>query len=279
MSPTFSGDPIAAANVQGRLFSDVLLTVAKECLVVREGTASASSSVKTQLTDAAYDLKDMMAGGTIWFLSGSNLGLTRKIKGIKPGGIFTFDQVTANPSSGDSYAVAEGDIPRHALISAVNEALRRIGWVVEDTTLATVACQYSYDLPTDPLAVTDLTEVWIGKSATEPIAYYENRHWDEQEGELIFDPGFEPQLTGMPIKLRYKAAFSPFSDLDAIPLTVNDDKLHWQAVLNAAKYGKKMHGKDKDHDWTEKQQEAEARIQRAGSQEPPLQRKPKLANW
>jgi hypothetical protein len=251
---------------------DVVLRLAREVLLVRDGTAT--SGTTTSLTDTNIQLPlDTFREGSI-FLPATSIFrvITQQDKDT-----FTWSTAATAPVAGAAYAVVDKDVPLDVLISAVNSAIRKLVLPAEDITVLTVASQEEYALPAN---VSGIFKVEVAASATSPYGYSLNQHWDEVNGYLRFAKGSRPGTTGNIIRLTYRR---PHTDIlvstTALPNDINLDYLHWTAVLNVAKYGQRVHSQDPKRDWPAKAQEAEVRAQRYASAQVRLQKTPRLADW
>jgi hypothetical protein len=251
---------------------DVVLRLAREITLVRQGKATDGTT--TTLVDTNSDITaGTLLGGTMFLLGDT---IFRKIS-QHDGRIFTWSTaVTDTPDAGDSYAVADRDIPLDVMLAAVNSAIRAMTLKSEDVTLKTVASQDEYSLPAN---VSGIYKVEIATSLTTPYGYEEHFHWDEVGGKLRF-PYNAPAGTDYLIRLTHRRPHTEITaEATAIPNDINLDYLHWSAVQIAAKYGLRVHNADPKRDWNGKIQEAEVRVQRLASLQPKPQRSVRRADY
>jgi len=251
---------------------EVVLRLARELVLVRQGTATAGTTTTLDDSLSLFPL-DTFRGGSLFLLNDSVFRTIIQ----HAGGKFTFAAVSLAPDVGDRYAASDNDVPLDVLVESINSAIRSMTLPGEDITLVTVSGQGDYTLPAN---VSGIFSVEIASSLTTPFLFTENFHWDEVNGHLRFPSAFAPATAGNVIRLTFRR---PHTDIvlesAAIPNDINLDFLHWTAVQIASKYGQHVHGDDPKRNWPAKIQESEVRIQRFSSMQPKLQRAPRLADY
>lgn len=222
---------------------DMTLELAKILMKVRSSFATSDGAAgKTTLIDSArtepddYFFLSGVGGGTIWFTSGTNDGVSRAITNWSLSTkTFTFAAlVSAKTVTNDTYMVAPLAFPRDQLMEAINQAYKSIGNVpAVDETKLTVADQVIYALPT---GVYNVKKVAIAHSTTSPYGFVPHYMWKERNGYLHFREGSQPQTTDYPIRIEYAV---PPSELTADSSTVSNyvhpDLLKWAAAVYACR--------------------------------------------
>jgi hypothetical protein len=252
---------------------DVVLRLAREVVLVRQGTATGGTTASLTDSVSAFPI-DTFRGGTLFLL---NDIIFRAIT-QQNGGIFTWAAVVSDaPDAGDPYAVADNDIPLDVLVASINTAIRSMTIPAEDITLLTVASQEEYTIPAN---VGEIYKVEIAANTTSPYGFVEHFRWNQVGGKLRFAKSHKPATTDYVIRLTHRRVHTDITaEATAIPNDINLDYLHWSAVQIAAKYGARVHGTDPKRDWPAKIQESEVRIQRLASLQPKPQRSPRLSDW
>lgn len=251
---------------------DIILRLAHEILVTRQGTATGGSA--TTLEDTAFHFQpDQFKDGTLFILHD---GAMRKIIEHTTEK-FTISPAYTAPANGDAYVVAAGDIPLDVMIAGVNASIRNMILPGEDVTQVTVASQEEYTLPAN---VSHLFRVEIATSKTSPYGYAPDFHWDEIDGKLRWPAAFAPGSDDMKMRLTFRKPHTEIVlETAVISNDVDLDYLHWSAVQYCAKHGLRMVGSDTKHDWPAKIQEAEVRLQRGASRQIKLHRDPRHADY
>lgn len=190
-----------------------------------DGTATGGSATTTidSLMPAYAD--DYFNGGFVYFTSGANAGLIRKISDfVTSTHTITHASATAVAAGVSFVATRLALIP---FISAINAALEEIGPVLfTNTDLTATADTYWYGLP---WGVRHVRRVYTYASGEERVV---NNHWTEAAGGLYFAKGGEPKA-GDTIEIVYAApetgvGETPYSLSDDIPVQV----LVWGAVMH-----------------------------------------------
>ena len=134
---------------------DILLGVARDSGMLREGTATGGSTTTIVDNVGRDEDADVFNGGTAFIVydaggaSAAPEGQSKLVTDFASGGTITTQAFSAAVVSGDYYGVMNKRYPRWAMIQAVNESLRDIGRVgtVDSTTLDTAASTREYNLP------------------------------------------------------------------------------------------------------------------------------------
>jgi hypothetical protein len=208
------------------------------------GAATSSPGNATQIIDTvnlAGFPDNQFVGGTAWITSGANAGRSRAVTAFSD----SADRLTcaafpSNILSGVAFEVAASDFVEYRdLRQAVNLALREIGKIIyDDDTLASVAGQLIYTLPTGVAHVTSV-EI-VTDDLTQPEL---NTHWDERNGELIFEQYREP-CADRTIHIFYEDFHPELSvDTDALSDKITDEYLVYLAARQAMRLSYKRFGK------------------------------------
>jgi hypothetical protein len=219
--------------------AEATLETAKIITDVRQGAATAGTVTTLTDTNRTESAADWFTNGTIWFLSGLNIGLSRPITGwdatLKR---FTFPALAQAIVAGVQYAVCRYEFPQAALIQAVNDAISGAGMLpMLNATLNTVANQESYALPANILNVRKL-EI-SQRLITDPLfatqpAYLENHHWLEHTGSVYFRRGHIPTDASYRIRLWHHAPHAAVtSDAGVISDYIHIERLKWAAAVHA----------------------------------------------
>ena len=229
------------------------LKLAKILTHVVSGTASGGTT--TTLVDSDFPWQnsggvvpadDHYNGGTIWFTSGDNDGITEMITDwAKTTKTFTFATLSDAIVSGVKYSACNMKYPRYILQEAINYALSNIGDVPQLYTNAafiTVADQINYDLPS---GVYNVLKVEIARSTSTPYDFVEHKHWREIEDDIYFDENSQPSEDDYPIRLTYCVPpTSLTADSSAISDYIHIDRLKWEAAVYALRWKLQMTGGD-----------------------------------
>lgn len=224
---------------------DATMRLAAGITPLRESDVTAQDN--NSLTDTLAAFSDSHVGGTIWMLAGNLAGTSIIVTGKVSATELSFATQAANLEVGDHYALANSDFPRGTLRRAVNEALRELSpRIEEDDTLETVSDEDEYILPE---GVREVMRVWIASELTAPYRYEEAYHWDEVNGLLRFARGWEPHTDNYKIKVAYRAAHEDLNDdADQLPADVDDELVHWQAMVWLAGEGNRRFPNDPQRD-------------------------------
>jgi hypothetical protein len=219
--------------------AEATLETAKIITDVREGIATAGTNATLTDANRTESATDWFTGGTIWFLTGANAGLSRTITGwdaaLKR---FTFAALANAVVIGVSYAACRYEHPRGALVQAVNDAISGVGPLpTVDATINTVANQESYALPADVFNVrrVEISQRLITDAlfATQPL-YLESHYWYEGDGRLYFRRGHVPSRADYRIRLWYHVLHAAVAaDTGAISDYIHIERLKWAAAVFA----------------------------------------------
>ncbi len=235
MSGTGVGYEVGAFPSSGSFtLSDIMLKLGQNLKGLRYSTTTSDGSSTTLIDLYMDEPDDYFNGGTIFFLTGTLAGTTSTITDWDNSThTFTFRDVSATTTEDTKYAVLDGRFRRDALVAAVNSALSELGplpTITEDETFLTVADQEEYELPA---GVTDVRQVYIATSATEPYNYVENYGWFVNEGVLHLDMN-TPSSDDYIIKLYHEEPHDYVSDDDdPIMDCIHPDLLAWTAAVHA----------------------------------------------
>lgn len=261
--------------------AEATLDLARVIYAVLESTATGGST--TTLVDsslAAVYSDDHWNQGTIWFLSGALAGKTAVITDYTGStGTFTFATQTSAVANGISYAVISKFYPRYVLRQAINRVIQSVGMLpATDETLVSVADQEVYTLPA---GVSNVKRVYVSYETEEPYNWLRSLHWEEINGELIFDTYAQPNEDDLPIKLVYMVQQDTLdADTDTIDDQIHIDRLTWAAAVHALRW-KLPKIDDEDQSFTVQLQHAQAMdlaMQRK-HKIPKITRDPRLAGW
>ncbi len=213
------------------------------------GATTSAPGNGTQIIDtvnlAGYPDNNFV-GGTAWITSGANAGRSRAVTAFSD----TNDRLTVaafpnNILSGVSFEVAAADFVEYRdLRQAVNLALREIGKIEDKDVLFTVvAAQLIYTLPAGVAHVMSVEVLKDPAIATEKPKI--NNHWNEIDGELVFELDREPRtIDGTKIRIRYEKLHTELvSDTDALDSQVDEEYLVYLAARQAMRLAYKRFGK------------------------------------
>lgn len=160
------------------------------------GTTTALGTTTTLIdtTGLAGYPDDQWNGGTVWFMSGANAAKSRAVTDFADSGeVLAFAAAPAAIAASVNYEVADSNLVTYQdLRQAINLAIQECGkiWDTANEDLETVAGQWIYDLPS---GVYDISRVEIVSNIGEDDeASYPSTHWEERQGQLLFDQGKEP---------------------------------------------------------------------------------------
>src|SRR5690349_18049341 len=235
------------------------------------GAATASSGNQTQLIDttglAGYP-DDHFNGGTLWILSGANAGKSRAITDFADSSdTLTCASMGANIASGAQWEACDNKfVTFQDLRQAVNLAIVESGKVLADPdeTLETVADQWIYDLPTGVYDVEKVEVVTNIGEATEEK--YISTHWEERQGQLLFDQGYQPD-GDKTLRIYYRTFAAQLSgDTDELDEAIDDEAIIYMAARHAMRLAYKHYGKAGDEnipEWlNEAAEEAKKHVRR-----------------
>lgn len=219
-----------------------------------EGTATGGNA--TTVVDAnRAEVDATFTNGTIWMLSGNNVGKSRKVTSWSlTTHTFTFATMTLVNAAGNLYKAGTYEFPYEDLRAAVNRAytsLYRVPDTFDSATFITVAEQESYALPTisggEAANVYDVKRVEIASNTTSPYEWRKNFHWTEKDGRLYFDHGHIPDEAGYRIRLHYiKQPAALSGDTDTTHDLVHIDRLRWDAAVVLLTWKR---NRDQDSKW------------------------------
>jgi len=218
------------------------LSLAKLVSNVRSSTAT-GGSVTTLIDTARTEPDDFFTGGTIWFLSGANLGKSAVITGwVLSTKTFTFATQTALVA-GVLYAASPWDYPRDKLWEAINRALQGLeNLPAEDVTLTTVADQEAYSIPA---GCEDVRRVEIATQTAAPLQYFVSHHWQIVGSKIRFHWDYAPDTTGYTMRLTYIGLHNDLTtDISVITPYVHPELLQWVAAVEALRAKIQERGED-----------------------------------
>lgn len=220
--------------------SDVMLDVAEILGGVRSGVATGGST-STLIDTSRIESADYWKDGTLFLLSGSNLGLATKVLAYSENTLVIPTALTI--TAGDRYAVAPPVFPFDVMQIAIQRALDEIGnSVTYDETLLVTTSTNSYTLPA---GVNGLMRVEVATTSTAPYSYSPNYFWHENNGHLYFDPIKAPSTVGMKIRLWYRIPHVEVTSYSTvISNNINLEYLKWKAVVNVYRDRLSQVGKD-----------------------------------
>ena len=236
-------------------FGAACLDLARELTDVMDSAATADGSTTPFITliDTSMPIPtpadDFYNQGTIFFTSGANIDLMRRVTDFTNStGTYQFNipatGITARTAALDTYSVMDRHIPLYVLKQSINKALMQIGDVDKlDVTTVTVADQLSYTLPS---GVFHVKRVEVGTSLTTPYDYEEISHWEEVNGVLIFKTGHAPDAAGYLLRITYNAPYTAITaDTTAIATNISPEYIKWVAAAAAYRWKlKKIRGDD-----------------------------------
>ncbi len=189
---------------------------------------------------------DQFLGGTVWITSGTNAGLSRTVTDFDAAADrLTVAAFPANILSGVSFEVAASDVIEYRdLRQAVNLAIREAGMIEgKDETTSAVEDDTIYALPSGVFNVTRIEVVTDIGTVDERKTI--NTHWEERDGYLIFDDGFEPAADdSQKIRILYEKYHTDLvNDADTISTQINQEYLVYLAARQAMRLAYKRFGK------------------------------------
>jgi hypothetical protein len=222
--------------------------------------AEATGGSVTSLVDSLAAFSDDEVGGTLFVFSGDLANKTLVVTSRTGTTQFNFATQTPNDIvAGNRYGVTNSDFGRELIRQAVNEAVKRYAKRrEEDDTLETVADQEAYTLPA---GVSDVKEVWMAMSTSAPYEWMRMYHWEEVDGELRWPVTLAPSISGMPLRVVYRAAHTELTaDADDLPLDVNENLVRWDAAVNLIRDGNMRFHSDPKRDLVNKMNEAQEKL-------------------
>ena len=207
--------------------ADMMLLVAKEVTLVEDGVADGGST--TTLFDAQrQESGGYWSKGIIFFTSGDNDGVTRKIDVWDDDAHqFTFTTLGTAVSAGDTYEVATKDFTPEQIIQAINMALAETR--IPTFSTITNTGTYRYAIPSGVSNIKRL-EVDAGSDGEDFVPHTQ---WYLNGGYIYFDPDTEPvQNYEGDIRVTYMASHAKLTaDTSAINSLISDDYLKWLACV------------------------------------------------
>ena len=232
---SWSGTGLPIASTTTNTLGNMILRTA-ECLKgLRYSTSTAAGTTTTLVDTGMTEPDEFFNGGTIFFLSGTLIGLSAVITDWDLAtNTFTFSTQSGAPGSGVSYAALDANYPREALVQAINGALSELGHYpvfYNEAAFVTVADQEEYTLPA---GVYNVKKVFIAANDAEPYEFQENFGWLESAGSLIFDMD-TPAESDKRIRIYHEAPHPIVTeDSDAIMDCIHPELLAWTAAYRAA---------------------------------------------
>lgn len=229
-----------------------------------EGEATAGSTTTLTDTNNLKQPEGTWKGGTLWILSGENIGEV-----IVPT-IFAENKITwgtaigAVIAAGDDYEVAGREFPYDIIVKGINQALREIGKIEQtpNTALTTTSGVTRYTIPT---GVSDIGAVEVVSDlGTADEWFYPSTSWEEVDGKIVFDKGYSP-AADLNLRLRWIGYATPLAaTTDVVPNTIDEDYLTWVATRFVLRTSVKRFGKDKKElaEWLNEAIEAADRKQK-----------------
>ncbi|GEM_PF-3453571 len=219
---------------------DLMLDIAREVGIVREGTTS-SAGTTTSIVDSGLRVPaETYQGGTLFILSGTYDGAVKVITQHGSGGKITFSGALGGAvASGVSYAVALPKYPYDLLRQTAIRAIQKRRIAMHDDTLVTVANQEEYTLPA---GVSDVRQVCISSNNTSPYEFLPSYFWNISEGKLIFTA--PPSTAGMVIRLIYAGKHASIADAGSIDQAVDYECALWAGVVDIYRWMMNNTGKD-----------------------------------
>ena len=229
--PTYALTP--STSIPGYTLASATLALSR--LIQNTISSTATGGAATTLIDTTRsEPSDHFNQGTLWPLSGTHSGKSVVVTDYDATTFaFTFPTLTNAIASGVLYAAGAADYPKWALIDAINQALYEIGPLPAiDTSLATVADQEDYTLPT---GVYNIKKVELAGNSTSPYGYIEHFGWHEIDGKIRFLPGRAPADASYGLRLTYmlNEVTELSADTDIISDYIHRDVLVWMAAVHA----------------------------------------------
>ena len=239
---------------------DLTYEVASELGIVVESVATGGSTTTLDDSVILTETDDHWNKGTVWILADSAgsttlpVGMYSVISNFEnTNARCTIGTVTNGVASGDTYAITDERFTLGDLITAVNRAVRDVGYipVTNSTAVDTAAAQTEYTLP--PEANYDLREVWIetNTSDSDDNRWAKSTNWSIENtavgtaDTLIF--GFQPAYPS-DVKLVYMSPHVRLVDYtDKLSESIPYERVVYRAAVHAmTHYGMKVH---EDGDW------------------------------
>jgi len=199
--------------------------------------STATDGSTTTLVDdvARFEGDDFFDNGTLFIKSGLNIDKALVISAWDgTSKTFTF-AITSACAATDIYAAIPKDFPKGLLVESINQALFGIGALPKtDVLIPTVAGQEEYTLTT---GVENVKRVEVAHSLVTPYNYVPHYNWEEREGKLVFDTGFEPNTTSYKMRLSYN---DPHTEVSLDSATIDDlidvELLRWSSAVFALRW-------------------------------------------
>lgn len=216
---------------------DLTLHVAQELKKGGLWEGVSTGATTTTITDALIGLIDgAVDGGTIWLLD-ETVPTTRIIT-TQTGGVVTFSPAVAGLAGAQSYVIFGKTWPRHALRTAVNQALQNIGEFADYGPISSVGLQEDYDIATLLPAATRIMSLeqsaYTDPSTADNPAWMLHLGWDQFGDTVRFltDP---PIYDGtLNIRLGWNIPHPTLvAETDEIRREVSPLRLKWEAVAEA----------------------------------------------
>ena len=217
--------------------ASILLKIAEFLRDLRYGTATGGNATTLVDTNLDEPTNDYFNNGTIWFLSGNNIGKSAVITDYNSTThTFTFVTPGAACAAADRYAILSPDYRREALVSALNTALAMLGpFDGVDETLDAAADTESYAIPS---GIVNIKRMEYATASTSPYGWKIDFHWRELGGRVYVDKTTMNELSGYvgyPIRLYgEKPHASVWADADVITDTIHPSRLALEAAYYAA---------------------------------------------
>jgi len=212
---------------------DVLASVTRILEETRSSTATGGTN-STLIDTSMVEPNDYFNGGIMFFESGANDGISRKITDFNNTTFtFTFSAVSTAIAAGVNYTVSQGLYSRQELVNAVNMALAHIGpYLHIDDTTETVADTEEYDLPA---GVHHVKRVQESTNADEPYEWKDPINgWKEVNGVLILKEASETD--DLLLRIYYEVPHTEVNlDADTIADIINPSRLIHTAAYFALK--------------------------------------------
>jgi len=216
---------------------DILLDITRYAGITISGKTTAAGSALYLIDTTRYEVDDYFNHGTIFFRSGDNKGVTRRVTDYTElTGKVEFVVADYSVDSDVNYTLTI--VNRETLVQAVNAALLAMGqYDTVDETLTVIDNTTIYDLPS---GVNNIKRVEVYANSTDPQEYYKLYKWIEKDGKLIFPEEIEI-TAGQTIRLYYPKYHSEVNeDTDTIRSEYNRQRVAWEAtamfMLNRMQY-------------------------------------------
>lgn len=230
-------------SVSSNTLGNIMLDIARLLGGLRTGKATGGST--TTLVDTSRNEEaESWNGGTVWIMSGTQVGRCLEIKSFV-GNTITFTETLSGAIvAGVEYSILPPEFKRDEIRFAIQASLSDIGDIIStDETLTTDVDDEVYTLPSN---VYNIFRVEIAANDADPYGYSPSYYWKESSGKLYFIPSKKPGSDGYKIRLWYKAPHAyVFDDTDVIQDSVDRNWLKWSAVVYLLRNSLSVRGKDK----------------------------------